>query len=161
TAKARTLQLRVTDDGVQSAAFGGGATFEESGLSGAARTIEYDVRGGRLAMASETGSGDARLVDERMSLTAPHLEVALEGHAVAAHGGVKTELRPSSPNDAGRHMPGLFAQERAVNANAESVSSSGSAGRLTYTGDAALWQGDTAVRATAIDLDRESGNLLA
>jgi hypothetical protein len=32
---------------------------------------------------------------------------------------------------------------------------------MTYTGDAALWQGDTAVRATTIELDREGGNLVA
>jgi hypothetical protein len=49
----QTLQLRVTDEGVQSGAFGGGATFEESGLSGSARAIEYDVRRGRLVLAAE------------------------------------------------------------------------------------------------------------
>jgi lipopolysaccharide export system protein LptA len=160
TAKARTLELRVTDDGVQSAAFGGGATFEESGLSGSARAIEYDVRRGRLVLAAEPGSTDARLVDERLSMTARRVEVGLEGHDLEAQGGVKTELRPAS-GDQGRRMPGLFAQERAVNANSERVSSTASGGRMTYTGDAALWQGDTAIRATSIELDREGGNLVA
>jgi LPS export ABC transporter protein LptC len=161
TAKARTLELRLTDDGVQSAVFGGGATFDESGLSGSARAIEYDVRAGRLVLATEPGSPDARMVDQRLSMTARRMEVGLEGHDFEAQGGVKTELRPSAAGDDGRRMPGLFAQERSVNANAERVSSSGTGGRMTYSGDAALWQGDTAVRAASIDLDREGGNLVA
>ena len=45
--------------------------------------------------------------------------------------------------------------------NAERLTSAAGGDRFVYTGEAMLWQGETAIRADSIDFDREGGNLAA
>jgi lipopolysaccharide export system protein LptA len=55
----------------------------------------------------------------------------------------------------------LFNDDQAANVNAESLQYEGAAGRAVYKGGARLWQGQTAIRADAITIDQESGDLVA
>ena len=88
-AKGRSLQLRLADDAVRSAVFGGGASFEDGDLTAEAAEIQYDVEGDRLVLDAETPEARSRLADERLSLTARHIEVGLENTALAANGAVQ------------------------------------------------------------------------
>ena len=164
-AKGRSLQLRLADDAVRSAVFGGGASFEDGDLSAAAAEIQYDVEGDRLVLDAGPKDARSRLADDRLSLTAHHIEVGLENTALAASGTVQSVLQPQAAGR-GRGAPtrqrsALLADEQAVNINAERLSSAAGGDRFVYTGDAMLWQGETAIRAETIDLDREAGNLTA
>ncbi len=120
-----------------------------------------------IAWCSTRGPKDARsrLADDRLSLTAHHIEVGLENTALAANGTVRSVLQPQAAGRgrgaAKRQRSALLADEQAVNVNAERLSSAAGGDRFVYTGDAMLWQGETAIRAETIDLDREAGNLTA
>ena len=164
-AKGRSLQMRLADDAVRSAVFGGGASFEDGDLSADAAEIQYDVEGDRLVLDAGPKDARSRLADDRLSLTAHHIEVGLENTALAANGTVRSVLQPQVAGR-GRGAPtrqrsALLADEQAVNINAERLSSAAGGDRFVYTGDAMLWQGETAIRAETIDLDREAGNLTA
>jgi LPS export ABC transporter protein LptC len=164
-ARGRNLQLRLADDMVRSAVFGGGASFEDGELTAGAAEIQYDVAGDRLVLDAGAPDARSRLADERLSLTAHHIEVGLENTALAASGGVKSVLRPQ-PAGRGRgaekrQRSALLADEQAVNINADRVTSAAGGDHFVYTGEAMLWQGETAIRADSIDLDRDGGNLTA
>jgi lipopolysaccharide export system protein LptA len=77
---------------------------------------------------------------------------------------VKTVLQPrnarTASGDANR-LPGLFQQATPVNVNADTLDYSGAGGRAVYTGSATLWQGETAIRADVLTLDRARGDLVA
>jgi lipopolysaccharide export system protein LptA len=164
-AKGRSLQLRLADDMVRSAVFSGGASFEDGDLTAAAAEIHYDVAADRLVLDAGAPDARSRLADERLALTAHHIEVGLENSALAANGGVKSVFQPQPPTrEQGpqkRQRSALLADEQAVNINAERVASAPGGDRFVYTGEAMLWQGETAIRADTIDLDREGGNLTA
>ena len=164
-AKGRSLQLRLADDAVRSAVFGGGASFEDGDLTAGAAEIQYDVEGDRLVLDAGAPEARSRLANDRLSLTARHIEVGLENTALAANGAVRSLLQPQA---AGRgrgaakpRRSALLADEQAVNVNADRVTSAAGGDRFVYTGEAMLWQGETAIRAETIDLDREGGNLTA
>jgi LPS export ABC transporter protein LptC len=167
-AKGRSLRLRLADDAVRSAVFGGGASFEDGGLSAGASEIQYDVAADRLVLDASTPDGRSRMSDEQLSLTARHIEVGLENTAVSATGTVKSVLQPraAAGGAAGRgqkpvRTQGLLKEGQAVNVNAERLTSADGGDRFVYTGEAMLWQGETAIRADSIDFDRDGGNLTA
>lgn len=164
-AKGRSLQLRLADDAVRSAVFGGGASFEDGNLTAAAAEIQYDVAGERLVLDAGAPEARSRLADDRLSLTAHHIEVGLENTALAANGTVRSVLLPQAAGRGSgaqkRQQSALLADEQAVNVNADRVTSAAGGDRFVYSGEAMLWQGETAIRAETIDLDRDGGNLTA
>ena len=162
-AKGRTLELRLADDAVRSAVFAGGASFEDGDLSAEAAEIQYDVERDSLVLDAKTPEGRSRLSDEQVSLTARHVEVGLESESIVATGTVKSVLQPQPPGRGAKRprASGLLADEKAVNVNAERVTSAAGGDHFVYTGEAMLWQGETAIRADSIDFDREEGNLAA
>ena len=112
---------------------------------------------------AKTPEGRSRLSDEQVSLTARHVEVGLESESIVASGMVKSVLQPQQPGRGAKRprASGLPADEKAVNVNAERLTSAAGGDRFVYTGEAMLWQGETAIRADSIDFDREEGNLAA
>jgi lipopolysaccharide export system protein LptA len=82
---------------------------------------------------------------------------------------VKTVLQPrespsTAPGTGGAEttrLPGLFQQATPVNVNANTLDYSGAGGRAVYSGNATLWQGETAIRSDVLTLDRSRGDLVA
>ena len=163
-AKGRVLRLGLEEDSVRSAVFGGGASFEEGALTAVADEIRYDLAGGGLTLAAGEAVPGPRVADERLTLTAKRIELGLASRDVKATGGAKTVLRPAADKDGGPGalgLPGILAKGQLVNVNADSLTTEAGGGRMTYVGNAMLWQGETAMRADSITIDRDRGSLAA
>jgi lipopolysaccharide transport protein LptA len=79
-----------------------------------------------------------------------------------ASGGVKTMLQASKATgkDATK-LPGLMKQDQPANVNADALDYRGASGQAIYTGNATMWQGETAVRADSISIDQSKGDFFA
>jgi lipopolysaccharide export system protein LptA len=162
-AKGRALRLEIKNDSVQSAVFGGGSSFEEGPLTASADEIRYDLAGGRLTLTAGAAVPEPRLADEQLTLTAKKVDLTLGAKDITATGGVKTVLKPPSEKGeaGGQKLPGLLAQGQLVNVNADSLTSEAGGRRMSYVGSAMLWQGETAMRADSLTIDRAEGSLAA
>jgi LPS export ABC transporter protein LptC len=167
-ATASSLRLALADSAVQSAVFTGGASFEDGGLTADSAEIRYDVERDRLVLDAREPGMQSRLADDRLALAAETIDVGLRNKALTASGSVRSVLQPQGAargrGAAAQRRPresALLADDKAVNVNADRLASAAGGARFVYTGDAMLWQGETAIRADNIDLDRDGGNLTA
>jgi len=162
-ASARQLTLGLHDTEVERAGFEGAARFESGGLTAEAQTLEYDPRVNRLRLDGPDGLGDPRVTDEQKRVQARAIEVAIDTQDLTASGDVRTLLRATSSGDAeadGR-LPGLLEAGDPVSVNAARLVYTGNTGRAVYSGQAALWQDTTTIRADDIVVDRRRGDLVA
>jgi lipopolysaccharide export system protein LptA len=171
TARSQALRLGLAQDTVTSAVFTGKATFEEQGLSAAAAEFRYEPDRGALHLTGRDGGAGPSVSDDQVTVEAPMIDVALEGHRMSASGTVKTTLRPPPAATGGRgtnatapegsHLPGLLKQDAAAKVNSDSLDYQGSRGNAIFEGNALLWQGETAVRADTITIDQATGDFVA
>ncbi len=161
-ARSRALQVMLADDALTSAMFQGNARFEEQGLQASGGTAQYDPAKGALRLAGVESGRGPRVADEQINIEADAIDVTLEGRRMMAKGSVKTMLQPPKAKgaDAAR-LPGLLQQDLAANVNANLLDYQGEGGKAVYSGEATLWQGETAVRGDVITLDQKTGDLLA
>ena len=172
TAKSRTLVIGLAQDTVTGAAFTGAVTFEEQGLKASGAEAIYDPAKGTLNVRGADGGGSPSVSDSQVTIEADAINVALQGRTMSAAGNLKTTLRPRTANasnspqggtttsDNGR-LPGLLQQGQPANVNGNSLDYQGAAGKAVYSGNAALWQGETAIRADTLTVDQQSGDLIA
>jgi LPS export ABC transporter protein LptC len=142
------------DDTITSARFTGDVRFEEQGLQASGATAQYDPMKGSLSLA-----GAPRVADAQIAIEADGIDVTLQGRRMLAKGNVKTTLQPRRGEIS--RLPGLLEQNQAANVNGDLLDYQGEGGKAVYTGEAALWQGETAVRGDAITLDQKTGDLVA
>jgi len=135
--------------------FSGAVKFEEQGLQAAAGEARYDPAAGSLRLSGVEGGVLPRVADDQVTVDANSIDVALQGRLMKAVGGVKTMLRASTSK-----LPGLLRQDQPANVNADTLDYQGAAGQAIYTGNATMWQGDTAVRAEKLAIDQSKGDLL-
>ena len=94
--------------------------------------------------------GRARVDDPRVTVDARTIDLTLESDAMTADGDVrsllKAERRTSPAEGAGapRKRPGMLRDDQPVNVTAQHLEYDSAAGTAVYTGDARLWQGETA-----------------
>jgi lipopolysaccharide export system protein LptA len=170
-ARARALSLEMSDEAISSAVFTGGATFEEDDLTAVGEEARYEPGKGRLRL---NGAGADRLplvADERLRVEAESIEIELERRALEARGRVKALLRPESRGSSGRNrragstqparLPGLLAPDQAVTVTAARLVHDGDGGTARFSGNVWLWQGETEIRAGAVDVDQQKGDLVA
>ncbi len=161
--RARALALSLSGDAIRSAVFSGAVTFEEAGgMRAGAAELTYAPEAGTLRLRGSDAGGGPRVDDAQIGITAQSIDAGIDDHRMSASGAVKTTLR--SGDGRGRdpqRLPGLFEQGRPVNVNASRLEYAGDTGSAVYTGDATLWQGETAVRADGLRLDRANGDLVA
>lgn len=172
-ARSRTLDTVVAPGfgAIEAANFVGDVRFSDGALEGQAPDATYNVAKGALrlqgAARSAAGGQTARLVDERADIDAERIDVALEGGDLTATGGVRSVLKSSRDDgdarDGGRtaRRPSMLKADQPTNVTADRLVYEKETGRATYTGDARLWQGETAVQAPTIALDEVRGNLRA
>ena len=83
-----------------------------------------------------------------------------------AAGAVKTILRAgrgpkgAAPQEPTK-LPSLLKQDMPANANGDALDYQGASGLAIYSGNATLWQGETAIRADKITIDQTKGDLAA
>lgn len=175
-ARSRSLTAALTSDAIANAVFTGAVTFTEQGLQAGAARAEYNPDAGSLDLSGAEAGGGPRVAnqhacgagaagrpyvaDQDVCIAADGLDVTLAGHHMVAKGTVKTILQPQRSGSNGK-LPGLLNGQQAANANATALEYDGEHGSAIYSGDVQLWQGDTAIRAERIVLDRNNGDLLA
>jgi lipopolysaccharide export system protein LptA len=155
-ARSSTLGVGLADDVVTSAAFTGRVRFEDGDLRASAAGAEYEPASGALRLKGADEGGGPRVADAQIQIEAEAIDVTLEGPTMRASGDVKTVLQATV---SGR-MPGLLERKNPVNANADVLAYQGPNGAAVYTGNAMLWQGETAVRGDRVTLDRTRGDLV-
>jgi lipopolysaccharide export system protein LptA len=162
-ARSEALQIGLSGDVVTQAVFTGTVRFTEDDLAATAAQANYNPAAGTLVMAGSTGGAAPRVADSQIQIEASSITVTLAGPGIVATGGVKTVLQPRDPKGAGQanRLPRLLEQSNPVNVNANALDYSGPSGRAVYTGAATLWQGETAIRADVLTLDRTRGDLVA
>lgn len=162
TARSRALDVALMNDTISSAVFGGAVTFEDQGLQAAAGQARYDPANGSLRLTGVESGALPRVADEQVTIDAMTIDVALEGRLMKAGGGVRTMLRASkSKATDSTKLPGLMKQDQPANVNADALDYQGASGQAIYTGNATMWQGETAVRADSIAIDQSKGDFLA
>jgi lipopolysaccharide export system protein LptA len=171
-ANSRALQVGLAGDAIQSALFTGRVTFSEGELQASGGEAVYAPSQGTLRLTPGVERTPPRVADEQVTVEGDTIDVTLEGRGITAAGGVRTTLKPrraatrgagaaTKPGIAETKLPGLLKQEQPVNVGAASFSYTGAAGQAVYTGNAALLQGDTAIRADRITIDQGKGDLAA
>jgi len=164
--RAQSLNAGLNGDGLRNAFFSGGVTFKERGFDAAALEVQYQPAKNMLNLAGTVNGDSPHVTDDQIHLEGRTIDVALDTHAMAAKGFVRTTLtgrRPSASEgeaNSGR-LPGLLKAGQAASINADELDYSGGKGRAIYTGNATLVQGDTAIRGDRITLDQEKGDLVA
>jgi lipopolysaccharide export system protein LptA len=164
TARSRTLSVALDNDAIGSAVFDGAVKFEEQGLQAAAAQAGYDPSKGSLHLTGIDSGAVPRVADEQVTIDAMTIDVTLQGRLMTASGGVKTMLRARGPQASapqGNKLPGLLKQDQPANVNANALDYQGASGQAVYTGNATMWQGETAVRADSITIDQGKGDFLA
>jgi LPS export ABC transporter protein LptC len=152
------LRIALTGDEVTSATFNGSVKFEDQGLQASGALGEYDPAKGTLRLSGTDAGGAPRVADAQIEIEGEAIDVTLQGRRMAARGNVRTILRAGSTKN---RLPGLLQQGQPANVNANALEYDGDAGKATYTGAAALWQGETAIRGNTIALDQTRGDLVA
>ena len=157
-ARSNALRITLAGDEVTSAAFTGGVKFEDQGLQASGAQGEYDPAKGTLRLSGADAGGGPRVADAQIQIEASAIDVTLQGRQMAARGNVRTILRGGASTN---KLPGLLQQGQPANVNANTLAYDGDAGKATYAGAAALWQGETAIRGNTIVLDQTRGDLVA
>jgi lipopolysaccharide export system protein LptA len=155
-ARSSGLSVGLTDDAVTTAVFTGRVRFEDGDLRASGAGAEYEPGSGALRLKGTDEGGGPRVADPQIQIDADAIDVTLEGPAMLAAGTVKTVMQATA---SGR-MPGLLERKNPVNVNADALAYQGPNGAAIYTGNAMLWQGETAVRGDTIALDRARGDLV-
>ena len=157
-ARSNALRITLAGDDVTSATFTGNVKFEDQGLQASAAQGEYDPAKGTLRLSGADAGGGPRVADAQIQIEGAAIDVTLQGRKMAARGNVRTILRAGTAKN---KLPGLLQQGQPANVNANALEYDGDAGKATYTGAAALWQGETAIRGNTIVLDQTRGDLAA
>ena len=156
-ARSNGLRIALAGDEVTSATFTGSVKFEDQGLQASGALGEYDPAKGTLRLSGTDAGGAPRVADAQIEIEGEAIDVTLQGRRMAARGNVRTILRAGTAKN---RLPGLLQQGQPANVNANALEYDGDAGKATYTGAAALWQGETAIRGNTIALDQTRGDLV-
>ena len=169
-AHSNALRITLADAVVTDAVFTGSVKFEEQGLRASGAQGLYDPARGTLRLSGRDAGGAPRVADAQIEIDAVDaIDVTLEGRRMSATGTVKTLLLPRTAAAGARgqgaatagRLPGLLQQGQAANVAADTLDYQGGAGTAVYSGNAMLWQGETAIRANVITLDQTRADLLA
>jgi LPS export ABC transporter protein LptC len=152
------LRIALAGDQVTEAVFNGSVRFEEQGLQASGALAQYDPAKGTLRLSGAEAGVAPRVADQQIEIEAEAIDVTLQGRRMAARGNVRTILRAGTTKN---RLPGLLQQGQPANVNANALDYDGEAGKASYTGAAAIWQGETAIRGNTIALDQTRGDLLA
>lgn len=185
SARSAALGLALTETGVGQARFSGAVTFEEGDLHARADQATYVPDSGALDLLGARDQVPC-VADGHITIEGGAVHVRLGTREIAASGNVTTTLssgaataRPTagpcgvpvtaasgartsavSNRQQGR-LPGLLDGDSPAHVSAAALTYAGAGGAITYQGNAALVQGDTAMRAETLIIDQDNGNLTA
>ena len=145
---------------LEGATFRGGVTFEDGNVVGQGDEARYLLadEAVELVPAAEDGR-TPEVVYAGGTVRAGTLRVGFIGPQIGAQGGVESVLRHGAGEDGDTEMPGLLAADPVL-VTANQLTYDGAEQLVMYSGEAHLWQGDTAFRGGLLVLDEATGNLL-
>jgi lipopolysaccharide export system protein LptA len=163
TATARTLNLSLGGelDAIDRAEFQREAVFTDGDVRGEADQLIYDAVKNQLALRPLQGAPRrlARVTDDKFTVDAPEIDVALETDDLSARGGVTT----NSKQGASKRPSGLFSSDESVQGRSVGFAYVSATGTATYTGKAGeparVVQGKSEIEAPEIRIADETGNL--
>lgn len=159
--RAGALTMTLTPAGVGMARFSGDVAVEDGSVHTTSPVAEYDPDAGRLRLTG-TGRARPRVSETSADIEADVVDVALDTRRIRATGRSVTTLRGGgNAGGPGTTLPGLLAPDTPVTVTADGAVYDGSDAGATFTGRATLRQGETAIRAEQITLDRANGALTA
>jgi len=165
SAEALDVALTPSTGAIQEARFSRSVRFEEGQMAADAASATYALAAGTLALGgSEPRAPVPHMVNDRMTIDAKDIQIALAGPHVKASGDVKSVLKPAksgAPGNAGVTVPSMLKRDQPVNVTAAALDYDGARSLASYTGSAQLWQGDTSIKAASIAIDNKSGDLTA
>ena len=146
---------------LETARFFGQVRFEGGAITAESEQAVYAVDNGDLELSTIDEVGTVpRLVDQRGSLQADTITVALNGSTIDAVGNVRSILTINGADDsAGITRPSLLVGDRPVYVTAESFAYDRTSRVAIYAGGARLWQGGTEFHGTRIVLDEKRGDI--
>ena len=165
-AYAQTLRLSLDGgfDSINEAYFEGEAKFEDEVLHAEAPEALYRLGVGVLELISVDRMPRPVVTDAGATIEAAEFEMALDDSTMRAEGDVRTTYGSTDDvpvREKKGRMPGMFKPNENVHVIGEELHYDSESGHAIYIGDARLWQGRTAVRSGVIEIDSESGDLLA
>lgn len=173
TARARTLDVALKPgfSAIDEARFDGDVRFRDGDLNAHAPSAVYRVADGIVLLQSDPQQPAARatVVDAQTSIRAETIDLTLQGRSFTAKGDVRSVLQPEKKGSgaggqgsgSAPKRPGMLKNDQPVYVTANELQYDGTSRQAVYTGDARLWQDQTAVQAASLTLDEEKGNLLA
>jgi lipopolysaccharide export system protein LptA len=167
-ARSQALEVALVGDAIERAHFSGLVTFEDGELVARAADAVYDPDRGTLRLTGSDSRGAPHAADDQVAIDAARIDLTFAGPQIAAQGNVTASLRP--PGRVGRRgadagepdrLPGLLQPGMPASVSAGALDYQGDAGRVVFTGGAALTQAETSIRADRLVVDRRSGDLVA
>jgi lipopolysaccharide transport protein LptA len=151
---------------IEEASFYGNVHFTDGAKTVADSTYAvYRVATDRLDLMPSDDPGSPPMVsDGKVEVRARTIEFSLNTRSMNADTRVRSTLIPQKPGANGgdsTHMPALLTQDEPVTVTSNRLAYDGAASQATYSGNAALWQGETTIKADTIVLDDKTGNLTA
>ena len=175
-ARSRTLDTAVQAGfgAIDAATFSGGVTFTEASRDATAAEAVYTPGRALLQLVAGAAGGPggtaARVDDARATIQARKIDLELDGGSLAAEADVKSVLKSSAAprNGAGSpaapapsvKRPAMLRDNQPVNVTARHLAYDDASNRAVYTGEARLWQGETAIHADSITIDDARGDLV-
>lgn len=162
-AEALDLALKPASGNIEEARFSRTVRFEEGQMGADAANARYVLTGGILELSgAEPATPVPHMVNDRLTIDARKIDIALAGPHVKASGDVKSVIKPAK-TDRGQKsdvkVPSMLKGDQPVNVTASDLDYDGAKSMAVYTGSAQLWQGDTTIKASSIAIDNKSGDL--
>ena len=166
TAKSRSLDARLDGPSgeLKEATFTTGFRFDENAMHATSETAIYQIDNGRLVLNASKGATAPQIADDTLTIDAESLDITLSPRKMIGKGNVKTLLQPSAKKAGQKdavNRPGLLGENDIVNVMADSLQYDEETRKGTYSGNARLFQGETAIKGAQIVLDESKGDLSA
>ena len=166
--RARTLDaaLKPGFSAIDEAKFAGDVRFCDGDMTAEAPNATYQVGKGSVLLVSDPKqpSSPAKVEDGQTSIQAATIDLMLQGRSLKAKGDVRSVLQPQkrdgkpSGQDAPKR-PGMLKQDQPVYVTGQELEYDGTNRLAFYSGEARLWQGQTAIQGKTLTLDEQKGNL--
>ncbi len=166
--RAQTLDAVVTPGmgAIEAANFGGGVRFVDDPTNASAPDLQYNIARGTAKLLASAGGAGAIVTDDAITIEARTIDLTLGGKGLVADADVRSVLkatrgRTGAAGTAAPKRPGMLKDDQPVNVTATHLVYDTGSHRATYSGEARLWQGETAVQGDTLVLDDQAGNLTA
>jgi len=148
---------------LEAANFGGGVRFTDDPTRATAPELMYNVAKGTARLVASPGGVGAIVTDDSVTIEARQIDLTLDGKGLVADQDVRSVLKATRGRQGSDtpKRPGMLKDDQPVNVTAGHLEYDAATHHATYTGEARLWQGETAVQADTIVLDDQGGNLTA